>query len=118
MNFILDAPDYCNTINRMTGFRWNDWNLREAAKHGCKVQEIESVTSAQLRRGAVGQARNSAFRVEGRGQGGRLIEVIFGGRILEIAFVIDPPDASVMYDRTFYVIHAMPLTTRRRRRKN
>jgi hypothetical protein len=39
--------------------------------------------------------------VVGRGQGGRFIEVIF---------VLDPPPWIF-----FYVIHAMPLTTRRRR---
>jgi hypothetical protein len=90
----------------MTGFRWNEWNLREATKHGCQVEEIEAVMREQLRSGKVGQARNGASRVEGRGQGGRVIEVIF---------VYDAPDASAIYDDTIYVIHAMPLTTRRRR---
>ena len=40
-----------------------------------------------------------------------------GGRVLEIVFLFDVPDASVLYDDTVYVIHAMPLTTRRRRGK-
>lgn len=104
--FILDALEYYRIIIGVTGFRWNDWNLREATKHDCEVEEIEAVTRAQLSRGAVGRARNGASRVEGRGVGGRPIEVIF---------VYDPPDASAIYDETVYVIHAMPLTTRRRK---
>jgi hypothetical protein len=90
----------------MAGFRWNDWNLQSATKHGCKVGEIESVVRRELRRMAVTDAGDGAFRVEGRGTGGRFIEVIY---------LIDPPDASAMYDQTLYVIHAMPLTTRRRK---
>jgi hypothetical protein len=39
--------------------------------------------------------------VEGRGQGDRVIEVVF---------VVDDDE-----DEAIYVIHAMPLTTRRRR---
>ena len=94
------------TILRVTGFRWDDWNRINATKHGCKISEIESVVRAESRRGAAVDCGNDKFRVQGRGQGGRIIEVIF---------LFDEEDASVMYDQTLYVIHAMPLTTRRRR---
>ena len=51
---------------------------------------------------------NEKFRVEGRGIGNRMIEVIF---------VFDEDDELGAEDDTLYVIHAMPLTTRRRRSK-
>jgi uncharacterized DUF497 family protein len=79
-------------------FRWNDWNLDHATKHGCTIAEIESV----VRRPGRGYPRkwgDEKWRVEGRGQGDRPMEVVY---------LIDPDD-------TIYVIHAMPLTTRRRR---
>jgi uncharacterized DUF497 family protein len=79
-------------------FRWNDWNRRHATKHGCTIQEIQSV----VRNAGHGYPRKSGDGkqlVIGRGVGGRFIRVLF---------VYDP-------DRTMYVIHAMPLTTRRRR---
>lgn len=25
------------------GFRWNEWNLENATKHGCTVKEIEAI---------------------------------------------------------------------------
>lgn len=92
----------------MTGFRWNEWNLREATKHGCKVEEIEEVVRRELRRGN--------FRVQGD-DSNLVVARGAGGRALEIVFLFDVPDASVLYDNTVYVIHAMPLTTRRRRGK-
>ena len=92
----------------MTGFRWNDWNLEAATKHGCTIAEIEQVVLRELRLGNFHVRSDDSHLVVGRGR---------GGRILEIAFVYDDPDASVMYDETVYVIHAMPLTTRRRRRR-
>ena len=92
----------------MTGFRWNDWNLREATKHGCKAEEIEEVVRWELRRGNFRVQGDDSNLVVGRGA---------GGRVLEIVFLFDAPDASVLYDDTVYVIHAMPLTTRRRRGK-
>lgn len=81
------------------GFRWNAFNIEHAVKHGCSIAEIEMVVSREIRR-----ARKAGFgkwMVEGRGIGDRMIRVIF------------------VYDgdgKTIYVIHAMPLTTRRRRR--
>ena len=83
----------------MNDFRWNDWNLDHATKHGCTVAEVESV----VRRG-IGRAQkkeDAKWRVEGRGQGDRFIEVVF---------VVDDDEVEAIY-----VIHAMPLTTRRRK---
>ncbi|HET6246851.1 MAG TPA: DUF4258 domain-containing protein [Tepidisphaeraceae bacterium] len=79
-------------------FRWNEWNLEHATKHGCKPDEIESVVR-NANRGYPRRWRNSTWLVEGRGQGDRFVEVVC---------VLDP-------DNTIFVIHAMPLTTRRRR---
>jgi hypothetical protein len=90
----------------MTGFRWNDWNLEQATKHGCRVAEIEQAVRRELSR------RN--FRIEADGTR-LLIGRGTGGRPLEIAFLLDCPDASATYDDTVFVIHAMPLTTRRRK---
>jgi hypothetical protein len=79
-------------------FRWNGWNFDHATRHGCSVREIEGV----VRRGGRGFPRkvgDGKLRVEGRGRGDRVIEVIYA---------LDD-------DGTAFVIHAMPLTTRRRR---
>jgi hypothetical protein len=81
------------------GFRWNDWNLEHATRHGCGVEEIESVVR-NAGRGRSRKIGKGKYTAEGRGQGGRMIRVIF---------VLDD-------DVTRFVIHAMPLTTRRRRR--
>jgi uncharacterized DUF497 family protein len=78
-------------------FRWNSWNREHATKHGCTMAEIESVVLKNLPGRKVGDGK---IMIEGRGSGSRLLRVVF---------VLDP-------DRTFFVIHAMPLTTRRHRR--
>ena len=100
--------EYYHTILGVNGFRWNDWNLEQATKHGCGVTEIEQTIRRELSRGKFLVQADDSRLIHGRGN---------GGRMLEIAFVIDPPDASAIYDQTIYVIHAMPLSTRRRRRK-
>jgi hypothetical protein len=82
-----------------TAFRWNDWNLDHATKHGCTISEIESV----VRNAGHGFPRyvgDGRYEVEGRGIGNRMVRVVF---------LRDP-------DPVAFVIHAMPLTTRRRRR--
>ena len=79
-------------------FRWNEWNLDHATIHGCTISEIESI----VRRAGRGFPRyigNGKWLVQARGTGDRMVEVIY---------VLDSDD-------TIYVIHAMPLTTRRRR---
>jgi uncharacterized DUF497 family protein len=84
------------------GFRWNDWNLDHATKHGCRTDEIEAVVRREVRANRARKSGDGKWRVVGRGTGDRVIEVIF---------VFDDVDQEVAY-----VIHAMPLTTRRRRR--
>ena len=86
-------------MQRYVEFRWNEWNLEHATKHGCTIPEIESVVR-NAGRGWPRKGAESKYTVEGRGQGGRMVRVVY---------VIDP-------DGTLYVIHALPLTTRRRRR--
>ena len=80
-------------------FRWNAWNLEHATKHGCKIPEIESVVR-HARRPWPCRIGDEKWMVEGRGQGGRMVRIVY---------LIDPPPDTV------FVIHAMPLTTRRRR---
>ena len=79
-------------------FRWIEWNVEHATKHGCSIEEIESVVQSARRR-FPRKIDRSKWLVIGRGAGGRFVEVIF---------LLDP-------DATVFVIHAMPLTTRRRR---
>lgn len=83
---------------RPSGFRWNDWNREHATRHGCTIAEIESVVR-NAGRGFPRRVGDEKWRVEGRGMGGRLIRVIY---------LLSPRPLA-------YVIHAMPLTTRRRR---
>ncbi|HZK80872.1 MAG TPA: hypothetical protein VFC46_07390 [Humisphaera sp.] len=85
----------------MPGFRWNDWNLEQTTKHGCRLEEIESVIRHEVRARRARKVGNDKWRVEGRGIGDRMMEAIF---------IWDDGDGD-----TVYVIHAMPLTTRRRR---
>jgi hypothetical protein len=82
-----------------SGFRWNDSNLEHATKHGCTVEEIESVVRNCGRGFPVGIG-DEKWYVEGRGTGGRMVRVIY---------LLSPAP-------TAFVIHAMPLTTRSRRR--
>ena len=79
-------------------FRWIEWNLEHATRHGCTVSEIESVVRHPAR-GYPCKIGDGKWLVEGRGTGQRMIRVIYlMGR-----------------DDRAFVIHAMPLTTRRRR---
>ena len=81
-------------------FRWIAWNLEHATGHGCTIQEIESV----VRNAGHGWPRKldrAKHVVEGRGGGNRIVRVIY----------LNDPEG------TFFVIHAMPLTTRRQRRR-
>jgi hypothetical protein len=80
-------------------FRWIEWNRDHATLHGCEIPEIESVVR-RARRHEVRNIGGGKWRVIGRGTGDRVVEVIF---------LRDP-------DGTLFVIHAMPLITRRRRR--
>ena len=71
-------------------FRWIEWNLDHATKHGVNVAECEQV----VRAGTYRRASGGKFRAVGRGAGGRWLHVVF---------------ALTMDDEVF-VIHARPLT--------
>jgi uncharacterized DUF497 family protein len=82
-------------------FRWVQWNLDHAAKHGVSVAECERV----IRAGRYRQTKNRKYRAVGRGDGGRWLQVVF---------------ALTGHDEVF-AIHARPLTEsekhQQRRRK-
>lgn len=82
-------------------FRWNDWNAEHIGQHGVTTKEAEQV----VRRGAPLYRGDGKYLVQGQGEGGRWLQVVY---------VLDP-------DGTLYVIHARPMTAaekRRRRRKS
>lgn len=81
-------------------FRWNETNREHATAHGCSIAEIEHLL-LNIPHGFPRRIDRHKRLVIGRGQGGRMIRVIY---------LLDPPP-----DAAYYVIHAMPLTTRRRR---
>ncbi len=87
---------------KVGAFRWNEWNLEHATRHGCSIAEIESVARKEIRGNRQRKAGDEKWIVRGRGQGDRLIQVIF----------LEDLDGS----DTLFVIHAMPVSTRRRRR--
>jgi uncharacterized DUF497 family protein len=80
-------------------FRWIDWNIEKVEKHGCTVQEAQQIVNRPAR----GFPRRSGekYKVQGRGRGGRWVQVVY---------LIDP-------DGVIFVIHAMLLTSRRRRKR-
>ena len=82
----------------MKEFRWNEWNLEHATRHGVGCAEAERLVESPGR-GWPRYVGNKKLMVQGRGQGGRMVQVIY---------VLDD-------DGTVYIIQAMPLTTRRRR---
>jgi uncharacterized DUF497 family protein len=83
-------------IIKYVEFRWNDWNLEHATKHGVSVAEAEAL----VQRGPARHLGGDKLKIEGRGIAGRLIQVIF---------FIDS-------DGTFFIIHARPLTEQEIRR--
>ena len=82
----------------MNEFRWNEWNLEHATGHGVLPREAEHVVDNPSR-GWPRRVANKKVMVQGRGDGGRMIQVVY---------LVDD-------DGTLFIIHAMPLTTRRRR---
>ena len=79
-------------------FRWVEWNLDHATKHGVDVEECELVVRGNVYRKVGGEK----YRVVGRG---------LGGRWLQVVFVFTPDDAEI------FVIHARPLTDAEKRRE-
>jgi uncharacterized DUF497 family protein len=82
----------------MDDFRWNQWNLDHATRHGVSPEEAEAVVIA-ARPPFPQQLGDDKLLVMGRGQGGRFVQVIY---------VADD-------DGTLYIIHARPLTDRQKR---
>jgi uncharacterized DUF497 family protein len=80
------------------GFRWIQWNVAKVEKHGVSPAEAEQVVRS-ARRPYPKQNGKGKWLVIGRGRGDRFVEVVY---------LVDPDD-------TLFIIHAMPLTTRRRR---
>lgn len=80
-------------------FRWIDWNIDKVEKHGCTTHEAQQAVNRPAR--GFPRRAGEKYKVQGRGQGGRWVQVVY---------LIDP-------DGVIFVIHAMPLTTRRRRRR-
>ena len=85
-------------------FRWNDWNLENATKHGVTPEEAEHVVRF-AKPPFPKRHRQDSWLVIGRGASDRVVEVIY---------LVSPAD-------TAYIIHAMPLgrqrSHRRRKRK-
>ena len=79
-------------------FRWNEWNMEHATKHGVTIAEIESCV-LNARRPYPTNIGDGKKLVIGRGHGGRFIQVIY---------LTDPQG-------TFYVIHSRPVKPRRKR---
>jgi uncharacterized DUF497 family protein len=73
-------------------FRWNAFNLAKVAKHGVSPHEAEHVVRF-ARRPYPRPHRKGTWIVRGRGNGNRMLQVIF---------LLDDDD-------TYYIIHAMPL---------
>lgn len=76
-------------------FRWNEWNEQHVADHGVRPAEAEAVVE-KARRPFPRKIDDDKWLVWGRGQGGRLLQVVF---------VLDDEEC-------VYVIHARPLTDR------
>jgi uncharacterized DUF497 family protein len=82
----------------MNVFRWIDWNREKLEKHGVSIEEAERVVN-NAHWPYPHYRGDGKWLVIGRGQGDRFVEVVY-----------------VVHDkRTLFIIHAMPLTTRRRR---
>jgi hypothetical protein len=79
-------------------FRWNEWNSEHVQKQGSSPAEAESVVR-NAGRGYPRRIGDDKFEVIGRGNGNRFVRVLF----------IESPAG------VHYIIHAMPLITRRRR---
>src|SRR5947208_9508940 len=59
-----------------TEFRWIEWNREHATKHGCPIDEIESVVR-NAKHGFPRHIDREKWEVIGRGIGGRVVEVVY-----------------------------------------
>ncbi len=80
-------------------FRWNDWNLKHATKHGVRPEEAEYVVRT-ARRPYPERALDGRWLASGQAPGGRYLQVVF---------LMDE-------DGTLFIIHARPLTEMEQRR--
>ncbi|MCI0640376.1 MAG: hypothetical protein L0Y72_22575 [Gemmataceae bacterium] len=80
-------------------FRWSEWNLDHAGRHGVDPEEAELVIRNATPPYPT-EREDEKWLVIGRGNGGRWLQVIF---------VLDEDD-------TMYVIHARPLTDKEKKR--
>jgi hypothetical protein len=80
-------------------FRWNEWNVDHIAEHGVAPAEAEHVVNFAARPypERIGDGK---YRVAGQ---------TAQGRCLQVVYVFSPPGI-------VYVIHAMPLSDRDKRR--
>ena len=83
----------CSATFMYIEFRWNDWNEEHATRHGVSRAEAEFVVRT-ARRPYPRKHGEGKWLVEGRGEGGRFVRVVY---------ILSPADVA-------YVIHAMPLS--------
>lgn len=83
----------------MVEFRWNEWNLEHVAAHGVRPEEAEHIVEGAARPFPM-QPEKDKYLVWGRGDGGRLLQVIY---------LLDD-------DGTAYLIHSRELTRREKGR--
>ena len=78
-------------------YRWVDWNLDHATRHGVGVAECERLVN----RGPARKVGGGKYRVVGKDSGGRWIQVVYA------------------FDENgdIFVIHARPLTDAEKRRQ-
>ena len=76
-------------------FRWNDWNRTHIERHDVSTVDAEQVIEGTAQPFPLYRG-DGKWLVWGRGEGGRLLQVVF---------IIDGDDA-------IFVIHARPLTYR------
>jgi uncharacterized DUF497 family protein len=77
----------------MIEFRWNEWNLDHATKHGVSPYESEMVVR-DAQRPYPKRVEKEKWMVHGRGIGGRYVQVFY---------LVDD-------DGTLYIIHARLLS--------
>lgn len=80
-------------------FRWKEWNLDHATKHGVSPDEAESVV----------ECASAPYPTMNGDEKWLVIGPGVGGRFIQVAYLLDA-------DGTVFIIHARPLTDREKRR--